>query len=258
MGEKIVSALNWALLSGKIYRQLNNVTLELADGTTTQIDHVIVSIHGVFVVETKNMSGWIFGSENDPTWTQSFQGGKKYRFQNPIRQNYRHLCSLIEFLTAWDTGLELSKNDIEKRLFSVVFFGPDAEIKTKEKLPDSVVVGSIRYIKSKTESVFDETEVNAIVDALRAGRLPAGLISGRATRQKHIDSLGERHRRVAGDACPKCGQTLVARAKKSDGKGFVGRSGFAKCRYIINTPLLGLPKFQPKRKDAFGNTHIFR
>ena len=144
LGERITSLINWAFLDSHIYRQLNNVTLVLADGSTTQIDHLIISKFGIFVVETKNMSGWIFGSANDRQWTQSFQNGKKFKFQNPIRQNYRHLCAIIEFLTAAMPEAKLSKSDIESKLFSVVFFGPDAEIKTKEKLPDSVNIGPIR------------------------------------------------------------------------------------------------------------------
>ena len=69
LGEKITGTINWALLNGKIYRQLNDVTLGLQDGTTTQIDHLVISVYGVFVIETKNMSGWIYGDSKDAKWT---------------------------------------------------------------------------------------------------------------------------------------------------------------------------------------------
>jgi len=49
------------------YVDLNNVTIRTRRGTT-QIDHVIVSRYGVFVVETKNMSGWIFGTSAPGGW----------------------------------------------------------------------------------------------------------------------------------------------------------------------------------------------
>ena len=49
------------LLKSAHYIDLNNVTIPTPRGTT-QIDHVIVSRYGIFVVESKNMSGWIFGS----------------------------------------------------------------------------------------------------------------------------------------------------------------------------------------------------
>src|SRR5258708_39347972 len=50
-----------------------------------------------FVIETKNMDGWIFGSVQQETWTQQFFK-KKFKFQNPLRQNYRHTRCLAEFL----------------------------------------------------------------------------------------------------------------------------------------------------------------
>jgi hypothetical protein len=75
---------------------INNVTIPTPNGTT-QIDHVIVSRYGVFVVETKNMDGWVFGDERNSHWTQSIFG-KKYKFQNPLHQNYRHTKALSEFL----------------------------------------------------------------------------------------------------------------------------------------------------------------
>jgi len=61
------------------YHLLNNVTLEITQGTT-QIDHIIISPYGVFVIETKNKSGWIYGSERQKNWTQTFPTGDKYSF----------------------------------------------------------------------------------------------------------------------------------------------------------------------------------
>ena len=65
------------------YSIVNDVTLPLEDGGTTQIDHVVVSRFGIFVIETKNMSGWIFGNENQAKWTQTIYRSK-YPFQNPL------------------------------------------------------------------------------------------------------------------------------------------------------------------------------
>ena len=68
-GEFIVNLPAKLLLDKNEYRLIKNVTLPTDDGTT-QIDHIIISRYGVFVVETKNMKGWIFGSQNQKTWTQ--------------------------------------------------------------------------------------------------------------------------------------------------------------------------------------------
>jgi len=68
---------------------MHDLVLPTPDGTT-QVDHVIVSRFGVFVIETKNMTGWIFGDERSRKWTQTLYR-KKYPFQNPLRQNYKHV-----------------------------------------------------------------------------------------------------------------------------------------------------------------------
>lgn len=70
------------------YRIIHDVTLQIDEGGTTQIDHIIVSRYGVFIVETKARSDWIFGSEKQPRWTQQFHNTSN-QFQNPLRQNYK-------------------------------------------------------------------------------------------------------------------------------------------------------------------------
>jgi len=69
VGEFIVNIMAKFMLDKSEYHLIKNVTLPTADGTT-QIDHIIVSKFGVFVVEMKNMKGWIFGSKNQKQWTQ--------------------------------------------------------------------------------------------------------------------------------------------------------------------------------------------
>ena len=69
---------------------LNCVTLRLEDGSTTQIDHVLVSTKGIFVIETKHYKGWIFGNPKSKLWTQVIYKNK-YKFRNPLFQNYKHV-----------------------------------------------------------------------------------------------------------------------------------------------------------------------
>ena len=86
------------------YQYIPNVTLPTVDDATTQIDHIIVSRYGMFLIETKNYAGWIFGREGDPKWTQTLYGSKK-QFQNPLRQSYKHVKTLAGLIGIPINGL---------------------------------------------------------------------------------------------------------------------------------------------------------
>ena len=96
-------------MKSQTYHLIKNVTFPTEDGTT-QIDHVIVSIYGIFVIETKNYKGWIFGREKQKEWTQQIYKTKN-KFQNPLRQNYKHTKTLEKLLNLSD-----------KEIYSVIVF----------------------------------------------------------------------------------------------------------------------------------------
>ena len=77
-GELKTKILNRLFLD-KQYHVFNNVIVKTAHGST-QIDHVVVSQYGVFVIETKDKTGWIFGDRNQAQWTEDIFG-KKYKLQ---------------------------------------------------------------------------------------------------------------------------------------------------------------------------------
>lgn len=90
-GEKQTQFDMWLKL-GEEYTRFHDVIVPTQNGST-QIDHLLISRFGIFVIETKNINGWIFGNEQSRQWTQSLYG-KKYKFQNPLHQNYRHTKAL--------------------------------------------------------------------------------------------------------------------------------------------------------------------
>src|SRR4030067_1544312 len=103
IGELQINLITKVFLDKNVYRLIKNVTIP-TEGGTTQIDHVIVSRFGVFVVETKNLRGWIFGKEGDAYWTQKLYRHSE-KFQNPLRQNYKHTKTLSEILGISDDKL---------------------------------------------------------------------------------------------------------------------------------------------------------
>lgn len=167
LGEFVVNLSARWMLPNETYRIIKNVTLSDNQGGTTQIDHIIVSKFGVFVLETKNMKGWIFGSERQKQWTQKiFKHSSK--FQNPLHQNYKHVKAIQSLL-------ELPSNTV----FSLVVFVGDAVLKSQ--MPDNVKKGIdyIGFIKSKKESFFDDDKVEEIVSLIEQGRLSRSLKTNR-------------------------------------------------------------------------------
>ena len=79
-------------LAKKEYLILNDVMLK-SNNKTYQIDHIVISKYGIFVIEMKNYYGCIYGSEYKKYWYQ-YVNGHKRMFYNPIYQNYGHVKAL--------------------------------------------------------------------------------------------------------------------------------------------------------------------
>jgi len=220
VGEMLVRLSANFFLDKKIYRAIHNVTLNTPDGTT-QIDHVFVSRYGIFVVETKNYSGWIFGNENQAMWTQKlFKVSNK--FQNPLRQNFKHIKAVESLL-----GIPL------EYIHSVVVFVGGSTFKTE--MPPNVTYagGYISYIKSVLEPVFTDVEVEGLFNTICSGRRLPSL----ATNREHVKNVQARVSSDAKRLCPKCGSEMVQRKIKSGKKAgnlFWGCSGFPKCKTVLN------------------------
>lgn len=216
IGELKTKAAEKFLLDSSIYHVFNNILVP-ASGRTTQIGHVIVSKYGVFVLETKDKAGWIFGSDRDSQWTQVIFD-RKIRFQNPLRQNYLHSKSLSEFL-----GIEHGK------IHSLIVFWGDCEFKTP--MPDNVVKGIFKptdFVKSKTQILFTDQEVEALCKKLKTAKDSTTL----SQQFNHAYSL---HARYNNDSvCPRCGGKLVMRNSTRGarvGEGFLGCENYPRCQY---------------------------
>jgi restriction system protein len=177
IGEAVV---NWAGLSrlekGR-YRVMKNVFIpSIASEGMTELDHVVVSAHGIFVIETKNYSGWIFGSEQDRMWTRT-NYGNKCKFLNPLIQNKGHVDSLAAFL-----GLPRSA------FHPVVFFIGDATIKTPMPL-NVLSSGLIGYIEAQREILLNDSQVNSAWACLSNHDED---MDKRKVRRKHVARLSAR------------------------------------------------------------------
>lgn len=212
---KVNSKLGWRLDSSEYHRFSD---LHLPSGTgSTQIDHVVVSRYGIFVIETKNYSGWIFGDEKSKVWTQTLYG-EKHRFQNPLRQNYKHTKAVESFLSLHSSTV-----------FSVVVFAGNAEFRTK--MPPNVMYAKrlVRHIRSKSNPVFGPDKVAWMVNRLQ--RYQSGI------KIQHVDAVSSGLTDPE-PSCPRCGAGMVKRRARNGnnaGKEFLGCSNYPKCYGTRNT-----------------------
>jgi restriction system protein len=218
-GELKTKFINWLFL-GEDYRVFNNIIIQMDDGST-QIDHVVVSKFGLFIIETKDKTGWIFGDSHQAQWTQVIYNDR-YHFQNPLRQNYRHTKSLSEALGV-----------AHEKIYSLVIFWGDCEFKSP--MPENVFKGGIfdnkfkDYIQNKNTIVLSPDEVNKICSDLTRAKEDTGFLGG----LRHSRKIKEKY--ASTTTCPKCGGNLIKRISskgQSAGKPFLGCSNYPRCHYI--------------------------
>ncbi|MGI9950640.1 NERD domain-containing protein [Vibrio hyugaensis] len=217
-GEFLVNRL-LSKLPESDYTLIKDVTLPTSDGTT-QVDHIVVSKYGIFVVETKNMKGWIFGSARQKQWTQKIYRHSS-KFQNPLHQNYKHIKAL-------ETLLGCS----EEHLHSVIVFIGDSTFKTEMPPNVTYAQGSIRYIQQFNEIVFSDKDYALLTESINQIKLKRGVITDLKHR-KHVKDVVTS--KVSSNQCPLCGSEMVLRETKRGeniGKQFWGCSTFPKCRAV--------------------------
>ncbi|ACV27163.1 nuclease-related domain-containing protein [Kangiella koreensis] len=173
VGERRVKSVS-SRLDPNQYTIFHDVTLPTTNGTT-QIDHIIISRQGIFVIETKNYSGWIFGSEKSRFWTQVIYKAKN-KFQNPLLQNYKHIKTLQKLL------------QLPIHYFhSVIVFADDSKFKTQ--LPANIIKDYQlkNYISRFEENLLDAQQVIDIRCKVEDNRLQQGF----RTNQAHIQNLSK-------------------------------------------------------------------
>lgn len=210
-GEFKVKVAAYFVLNKSKYRAFHNVLLNTSNDTT-QIDHIFVSRYGIFVVETKNMKGRIFGEPSQATWTQRIYGNN-YPFQNPLRQNYKHTKALEALI------------DVpEHAIYSVIIFVGRSTFGTI--MPEEVTHGAgslIRYIKSRKRLALTSKQVQAATSVIESNRQKAT----HKTQREHVNKIQSR------PICHKCGSLMVLRTAKKDansGQKFWGCSQYPGCR----------------------------
>lgn len=172
VGESLVRAKAARRLDAAIYRPFHDLIIPDSRGTT-QLDHIYLSRFGIFVVETKHYRGWIYGNEKQARWTQVIYK-QKHSFQNPLRQNYRHIKALTALL------------DLPENVFhSVVVFSGDYRFKTQ--MPPNVcdLADFDRHIRSFEKPLLSEQQITAAATMLSSAQFAATS----AKKREHVRAL---------------------------------------------------------------------
>lgn len=211
---------------------LQNLYIPMSDGNTSEIDVLYLTQKGLFVIESKNYSGFIFGSENQQQWTSTLYAGKtwygkkqvnKYKFYNPIWQNNSHIKALQEYLGY-------------VHAYSYIVFGDNCELKDVSYNASNVCVCNKSNLKRSIKRMWNQMDVVYdfnVLEELYARLLPLTNVSDEM-KQRHIYKINEA---ATSTICPKCGGQLVLRTAKQGaykGNSFYGCSNYPRCKYIRN------------------------
>jgi hypothetical protein len=129
---------------GGYHKLMTNLYLPKEDGTTTEIDLIMISETGIYVFESKNYSGWIFGDEKNKNWTQTLQNKQKNHFFNPILQNKGHIKAL-------KSVVKIDKEDFYK---SYIIFSERCTLKkVKVTSPNVKVIKRNALIKTIKQNI---------------------------------------------------------------------------------------------------------
>lgn len=235
IGENRISVdLGFLNFYGKNGLCLRNLYVPMRNGKTTEIDLVYITSRGLFVIESKNFAGYIFGNENQKFWTSTLYAGRgflgtskveKHRFYNPIWQNRTHLSSLKYYL-----------GDV--KMFSFVVFGNDCDLKSLTYDPRYVCICQEVNLKpnfinvwNQMPEIYGSEEIAMFYNRL----LPLTSVDD-VTKRMHVMDIHN-----ASDAtqtiCPNCGGRLVLRTARKGvnvGKQFYGCSNYPRCKYTRN------------------------
>ena len=244
------------------HKFLFNVYVPRNSEETTEIDALLIHENGIYVMESKNYSGWIFGSEYQRQWTQTLPNGRKSQknhFLNPIMQNELHIKWLKRQLPGFPDSVYKS----------IILFSDRCQLKKVSLVDEKAevihrkqILKTIQAYSASSDSVLSNEQIDMIYN-----RLYPFSQTTEEVKEKHIESIKQHHMTsdqssnmevvkaaLESDShyeeqttsnndsimiCPRCGRTLVLRTAqkgKNAGKQFWGCSGYPHCHYIREIP----------------------
>lgn len=210
-GENSVSRVLGGTIEDKQYL-VNDIIVVDENGKTSQIDHVFVNKYGIWVIETKNYAGFIYGNESQREWTQVLAYGKtKNKLYNPIKQNGTHIYILKK---KFKTNLPF---------YSLIVF-IEADI-------SNVTADNVINIQSLRKTVWSDTGKSITLEQMKKcyNKLIKLKENSGVTIEEHIENVNKMQKDIKNGICPRCGGKLVLR--KGENGDFYGCANFPKCKF---------------------------
>lgn len=222
-GHSLEYLVEYALVHGRLPGRSHTWSNVLVpkDGAVVdeaELDVLMLHERGVFVFESKNYSGWIFGSERQRMWTQSLNKVTKTRFYNPILQNAAHVHALSERLVV-----------PEEHFVSYIVFSNRCELK---KVPTAGndyrichrddLMRLVREDLDRRPVCFNGLQYKTILERIET-LAAASTIQAREFHKQDVRMAS------TGDVCPRCGAKLVQRNGRYG--AFMGCSSYPRCRF---------------------------
>jgi hypothetical protein len=187
---------------------INNLIIPNGD-KTSQIDHIVINPRGIFVIETKNYSGRIYGNENQHEWTQVLAYGKtKHKLYNPLMQNATHIYNVKKIVG-------------QLPIHSLVVF---TQNNTRYINASNVIpISALKSALASGNDVLSPYQMKCAYDALLSNR-------SSATDQEHVNNVKLQQKNLSAGICPRCNGKLVLKNGKYG--NFWGCSNYPKCKFI--------------------------
>lgn len=202
-------------LSKDEYIVLNDIMIE-SNSKTYQIDHIVLSKYGIFVIEMKNYYGLITGSEYKDKWCQHLGKNKSY-FLNPLHQNYGHVKALSDVL-----------NIDVNNFISIICFSNQSKLKVDSKSCVTYLDFLVKEIRK-----YDKEIVKEDIEEIKNNIIKLN-IEDKQRRKSHVKDIRIKvksdNEKSDNMICPKCGGQLLKRNGKYG--VFIGCSNYPKCRFI--------------------------
>ncbi len=179
------------------------------ENKSSQIDHVVINTHGVFVIETKNYSGEIYGSESQREWTQVLSyGNVKNKLYNPLKQNATHVYNVKKIVG-------------NLPVYSLVVFVQNNTCHIDAK--GVISLSELKITLQSGEMVLTIEQMQTAYNLLLSKKSDIST-------NEHIQNIKEQQRNLERGICPRCGGKLVKRSGKYG--AFWGCSNYPACKFI--------------------------